>query len=333
VQRMRSEGEQNKGEQEMINRDNYHLRRAYLAYLAETKRRDTHTICQHKSALKRLLEWADSISFYEAYKLKPSFPAYVASQGLAVKTQEGIVTVARLFFEWLKKYKPEQTSKLTPLWMETFSVKRLPADEEHQAYTIEQIEKLVGNYKSTPYFVRAKGALALLFLSGMRIGAMVTMPISALDLTSRTVRQWPSLGVETKQRKKATTFLLDIPGLFGAVEKWDRIVRGQFSGDALWFAKLNINGNVLEANGGSSKSRQQSFIVSLRRLCEMEDIPYLSPHKIRHGHAVYALKLCQDIADLKAVSMNLMHKDISTTDGIYGILSRGDVQSRIEALK
>ena len=61
-------------------------------------------------------------------------------------------------------------------------------------------------------------------------------------------------------------------------------------------------------------------------------LPYHSPHKFRHGHAVYALKLARDIAELKAVSQNLMHANISTTDGIYGILSEADVREKIALL-
>jgi hypothetical protein len=54
--------------------------------------------------------------------------------------------------------------------------------------------------------------------------------------------------------------------------------------------------------------------------------------KFRHGHAVYALKLTKDIAELKAVSQNLMHANLSTTDGIYGMLSEMDVKRQIEGL-
>ncbi len=47
---------------------------------------------------------------------------------------------------------------------------------------------------------------------------------------------------------------------------------------------------------------------------------------------MYALKLAKDIAELKAVSQNLMHANISTTDGIYGMLSENDVREQIGSL-
>ena len=54
----------------------------------------------------------------------------------------------------------------------------------------------------------------------------------------------------------------------------------------------------------------------MRRLCEKAGVPYEPPHKLRHGHAVYALKCAQDVADLKAVSQNLMRASPTTTDSM-----------------
>jgi hypothetical protein len=56
------------------------------------------------------------------------------------------------------------------------------------------------------------------------------------------------------------------------------------------------------------------------------------PHKFRHGNAVYSLKMAKDIQALKAVSQNLMHSNISITDGVYGILSDNDVKGQIALL-
>jgi len=55
-------------------------------------------------------------------------------------------------------------------------------------------------------------------------------------------------------------------------------------------------------------------------------LPYHSPHKFRHGHAVYVLSMAKDVAALKAVSQNLMHENLTITDGVYGVLSDTDVK-------
>jgi site-specific recombinase XerD len=60
---------------------------------------------------------------------------------------------------------------------------------------------------------------------------------------------------------------------------------------------------------------------------ERVGLPYHSPHKFRHGHAVYALKMAKKgVFALKAVSQNLMHENLSITDGIYGIMAETDVK-------
>jgi len=61
-------------------------------------------------------------------------------------------------------------------------------------------------------------------------------------------------------------------------------------------------------------------------------LTYHSPHKFRHGFAVYSLKKAQDMGDFKAISQNMMHSNLSVTDGIYGIFSEEEVKNRITGL-
>ena len=65
---------------------------------------------------------------------------------------------------------------------------------------------------------------------------------------------------------------------------------------------------------------------------EKVNLAYHSPHKFRHGFAVYSLKHAKDISQLKAISQNLMHENISITDGIYGGLSDADIKEQITSL-
>jgi site-specific recombinase XerC len=56
------------------------------------------------------------------------------------------------------------------------------------------------------------------------------------------------------------------------------------------------------------------------------------PHKFRHGNAVYGIKNSKDIPALKAVSQNLMHANLSVTDGVCGVLSGMDIKGEIAEL-
>ena len=79
-------------------------------------------------------------------------------------------------------------------------------------------------------------------------------------------------------------------------------------------------------------ARAQPFAHGLRRMCERAGVPYRSPHKLRHSHAVYALERCDTVADLKAVSQNLMHESLVTTHSIYSVLQGTSVGQRIAQL-
>jgi site-specific recombinase XerC len=61
-------------------------------------------------------------------------------------------------------------------------------------------------------------------------------------------------------------------------------------------------------------------------------LPYHSPHKFRHGNAVYSIKHAKPVPELKAISQNLMHSNLSITDGIYGILTKEDQKNYITKL-
>jgi len=70
----------------------------------------------------------------------------------------------------------------------------------------------------------------------------------------------------------------------------------------------------------------------MRQLCDLAGVPYKRPHALRHGHAVWALSNAGSVADLKAVSQNLMHRSLLTTDEIYGILTETDTRDRVTHL-
>lgn len=205
--------------------------------------------------------------------------------------------------------------------------------KEHEAVTIEEIRAIakapVQNLKEK----RIRAAAVLWFLSGIRIGAFVTLPIKALDVENLSIKQWPKLGVRTKFRKHATTYLLKIPELLIVVKEWDEYVRSNLSEDHPWFANISPEtGEIDRENYIIGKNRDSGARKDLREWMSKVNLTYHSPHKFRHGFAVFTLKLAKDVGELKAISQNLMHANISITDGIYGILSDSDVKTKITNL-
>jgi integrase len=167
----------------------------------------------------------------------------------------------------------------------------------------------------------------------MRIGAFVTLPLSCVDIARRRILQLPEHGVQTKNDKAAVTFLLPIPDLLAIVQDWhDYLCKHPGSGTMAFYPSLTNEGMGSKASrvsagliSGGYTGRAYAFRKGLELLCDRAGLPFLSAHKLRHGHGVYGVKKAKDVAQLKAISQNLMHANIGITDGIYGKLAEEDL--------
>ena len=323
----------------MINRNNYRDVKQYLRYLEEVRRLDAKTLDKRWLWLRLLLEWADDLPLSRAPRKRPSFPIWLeglrrdsGKQRLAHRTRKEVCGIARMFFAWANGNKSRTYAACKPAWRDTL----VPGKDkqaqitEHEAWDISDIRQVMQIEPASLVEERDRAALTFLFLSGMRVGAFVSLPILAVDLAQRRVRQWPSLGVRTKFNKPNTSFLLHIPDLLAVVRAWDTRVRAALPETARWYAAVN----PLTAELIDPKTTNRRSVISrgLTHLANLAGVRYYSPHKVRHGHAVYALKQARDLADMKAISQNLSHSDMRTTESIYAVLGPEDVGDKIGQL-
>ncbi|MCJ7739503.1 MAG: site-specific integrase [Anaerolineae bacterium] len=327
----------------MINRHNYLSAKAYLTYLAEVAQLKASSIGRYWSYLRHLLLWADEVPFDHAPDIRPTFSQYLASvqprgetTSLASPTLKKMVNTTKRFFGWAKVNYPAEFRSLPDRWVDALRPPRTAEPAPVHVYvTLDEVLQLASLDIDETNLARRRdqAAAAFLYISGMRAGAFGSLPLAALDVAARTVNQWPSLGVKTKNGKAATTYLLEIPELIDVVARWDTFIRKQLPPGGMWYTPtLSRFGRQVLSENPSGKNRNVAVAKRMRKLFAAADLPYKSPHKFRHGHAVYALQHAQTMADYKAVSMNLMHEDIRVTDGIYAILAGGEVRQRIAAL-
>jgi integrase len=330
-------------ERGVIRRSNFLLVRRYLQDLGEVYQLSGSSLGRYRFYLRHLLLWAGEMPFQQVVKLRPAFPSYVNNlpgrngEGLlASVTQKKIIEVGKRFFTWGKQNHPKEFGYLTTTWLESLRSPRVrDSNDEHEYVSLEEVLQLIAIPHDEDDFalLRDKAAAAMLFISGARASAFTTLPISAVDLPARTVRQWPELGVATKNGKRATTYLLPIPELLSVVQKWDDVVRSKLPSTIPWYLPITSQwGSQSLAHVEPGKNRHQALDKRLRRLFELAGLRYKSAHKFRHGHAVYGLLKAQTMADYKAVSMNLMHNDIKITDSIYAPILSEEVKDRIAKL-
>ena len=320
----------------MILRENWKDGQKHLEYRRSVHQDTKRTLQTRGSALQLLLVWAGEKALTRAPELRPAYPEFLARQRrdgnpLARGTQETWLSMAKIYFQWAMAAHPRRYRRVTTLWLDSLRPARAKGHrKERQAYGLQDVRAILAIEDERLGVRRVQAATAMLFLSGARIGAFVTLPISAVDVARRQIQQWTDLGVRTKFSKSATTFLLDIPDLLAVVARWDALVRQELPAEAMWYP--NITGARIKAIEGTtlqSPYRSRSYYRGLRLLCERAGVTYLSPHKLRHGHVMHALQNAKTPADWKAISQNVMHSGLGTTDEIYGILKDEDIAGRI----
>jgi site-specific recombinase XerD len=322
----------------MINRNNWKDTKEFLAYMKDVRQVDDKTVLRARTFLRHVLEWADDVPFSKAPEVSPSFPIYLTqlARKITPATMKKTCDYARLFFQYLKKSRPRRMDDVSFLWIDAIKPPRAVGIQSrvtaHEFYSLEDMLKIAAVRVNSLREERDRAAACFLFLSGMRLDAFLSLPMQCVDLVQALVRQEPEFGVRTKNHKAAVTALLDIAELYQVVRNWDNLVRDRLPAGSMWYAMVNRDSDRLVYSGEASEHLQKSFRDGLHVICENAGVTYKSPHKFRHGHTVFAMKRVKNMAELKAVSQNLMHKNVSTTDGIYGNLVQDDVHQLIRSL-
>lgn len=327
----------------MIHRQNWLDVQKYLTYQIEVKQVAEATANAQWSRLRHLIEWSDDIPFDKAIRRRPTFPAYaealLSERGTPFSASHlaALFKTCRAFLLWARQEYPIRYKSLEQNWIHSLRTSRGRSESAtlvtRKLYSLDDVLQLVSVPAETTAQCRLRAGIAFLYLSGMRIGAFVTLPIKCVNLAQYQVIQDPSEGVHTKNSKAEKTYLLNIPELMAIVREWDQTVRAALPADAYWYAHLSRFGELTtDRPRGNRDEMRHDFRDSLEALCLKAGVEYLSPHKLRHGFAVYALKRAKTVAQLKAVSQNLMHSNMGITDGIYGKLVEDDMRDIISGL-
>ncbi|OQA22707.1 MAG: site-specific tyrosine recombinase XerC [Chloroflexi bacterium ADurb.Bin360] len=335
---------------QLINRNNYHDILAYLSHCERVRHNGAETVKRKRGLLRHLLEWARDTPFPEAPGIPSHFANYLDSIGqngqsrsddksgpLSPETKKKALEESiRLFKFYLRKDPQRYKSRIiTDEWLASLKVvQKHDRIAEHEFYTLDEVECLVTSspQQDTLTEIRIRAAIALLFLSGMRVGALVTMPLKAFDPRAPhpVIWQWGLYGVETKFDRPITTFLLrNLPSLTTHVLQWDDIVRTNCPDGTLWFTALSRDGTSLLHDAKPGRSRDDAIRKGLHQLCEQTGIPYRHPHCLRHGHIVYAMKRASNMEDMVAIAQNIGHEDVTTTLRVYGRLTQTNLQDTI----
>jgi site-specific recombinase XerD len=327
----------------MIVRQNWLDLNSYLDYHEHTLLRSLKTIARKHNYLHHLLEWAEATPFPAVAAIKPVFSAYLLvlrigkmEAPLSPAGMKRTCAEAQNFFRWMAVFEGSRYKSIDPLWIEPLRPPhRYDVQSELQELVYFSPDEVLALCELQPERLieqRDQAAAAFLFLSGMRIDAFVSLPIRGVDLVRMRVKQLPKWGVRTKNHKAAITFLYQIPKLLTIVQAWDLLVRSELDVNSPWYAYLSTDGRGFDGTLEASAYRRQDFARGLKHLCKQAEIAYRSPHAFRHGHGVFGVQHARNVEELKAVSQNMMHKALTTTDSMYGNPHGENVRSVITSL-
>lgn len=326
----------------MINRGNWKLFKKYLLYRQEVEQVSIKTLRNEETWLSHVLQWADEKPLRNAPKIRPTFPQYlltVRSNGrkkpLSSSYMKKLVRAAHRFFSWLSTHQKGHRA-LDAEYLDTLNAPKISeAPKEREHVSLEEIKAISKAPVRSTKERRIRAAAVFLWLSGMRVGAFASLPLDAVDLEKLEIKQWPSLGVRTKNSKYGTTTLLKVPELLHVVREWDQEIRKVLPTRGLWFSPLLPSTGELDLTATVEtigENRSRIVTRNLKPWLDRVGLPYHSPHKFRHGHALYVKKRAKSFPDLEALKENLMHSDVQVTDSMYGLFGKDDVKERLHGL-
>lgn len=322
---------------------NLRIKRKYLLWLADAKGCSTATVDRAAASIDRYEKFNNGGDFGALHAEKArAFKRHLdaarnAATGrpLAASTIDGTLRDLKAFFSWLAD-QPGYRSKILHSDSAYFSPSRRLAKSARGGTwkphpSPEQVHHVLRNMPSATVIQRRDRAiLAMLFLTGARDGALITLRLRNVDLASACVH-FEGPDIETKFGKVSTTWFFPVGGnVERNLVEWTEELRRDllFGPDDPLFPKQTVGIGV---NGGFEAQGLDrapwASAAAVREICKRAftgaGLPVFTPHLIRKTLVDMTREHCLDPEMFKAWSQNLSHEDVMTTFRNYGTVAPG----------
>lgn len=319
-----------------FNEENERIKRRYLQYLREAKRRDMITVDKAATAILR---------FEKSTGYKP-FKRFHIEQAIAFKnrlsnetnartnaplskaTVDSTLRMVKAFIHWLAG-QPGYKSRISYADADYFNLNAKDARIAHTAReeifpTPEQCCHAFAQMPSaTPLQRRDKALFAFIMLTGARDGAIASMRLKHVDLVENCVYQ-DARDVNTKFAKTFTTWFFPVENTYlETVQDWIAYLRQEElfgPSDALFpKPKMGLKDGSFAALGLSREtySNAGKLRTIVKEAFTNAGLPPFAPHSFRKTLGLMANEHCKTPEQFKAWSLNLGHENIATTLSAY----------------
>ena len=239
----------------------------------------------------------------------------------------------KVFFCWLSKqsgYKKMDQTAIDYLNLSKAEARIATQPKSVKFPSLEQIRSVIENIKGdSEVEMRDKALVSLIYLTGARISAAMTLSMRCFDREKLTIDQDPKLGVKTKFSKRFVSSLIPFSykeplRYFVAWFDYLENRKGFKPTDPIFPATKIDNGkdNLSYFNTGKVEPLFWKSSSSPRKIFEKRflqaGVPYYHPHTLRHLLVQEISKLPLTEEQKKAVSQSFGHENIGTTFGSYG---------------
>jgi integrase len=314
-----------------LNAKNERIKRDYRIFLKEADGKAEGTIEQIMKAIERYEAFSRRADFGTFDQRKAvRFKEHMVAGALAKATILSTVTALKRFLGWLGQQSGHRSrirrTDIEYLNLADRDVRAAKAPADRAVPSLDQVRRAFAAMPAETLVDRRNRAiLALLGLTGIRDGALISLKLKHFSETDCRILQNPN-EVSTKNAKRIDTFLIDIaPEMRTALIDWKRCLLEEelFSpGDPL-FPKTAIghDSNDCFVVTGLARKRwagAQPVRDIVRAAFEAAGLPYFHPHTFRHMLVEQAYRLCRTPEEFKAWSQNFGHEDVLTTLRSYG---------------
>lgn len=323
------------------NEKNERLKRRFLEYRQYARQLSGKSLDRELAALERFDVWNSRRDFGKFHiEWAMGFRTHLeqakgaSGKPLGKSTTRAILATLREFTLWLSQQDGFR-SRIRAADADYFNLSRRDEAEARAAPTrpapsIKQAQRALAKMPAiTPRAMRDKAVFSLLCLTGVRVGALITLRIKHVNLDEKSVTQNPR-EVATKFGKSIDTFFAQgFPEAEAALAAWMAYLDNEaFCGpdDPLFPATAIVpqSNTGFSAEGfarGPWKSTEPVRKI-VNEAFAAANLDAFGPHAFRHMLARHAAKTCTSVAELVANSQNLGHTDVLTTLRSYGQISR-----------
>jgi integrase/recombinase XerC len=274
------------------------LTQNFLKYLRYEKGFSNHTIKSYKEDLENFFEFLKNEKIEDIkslnYSVLTGYITFLGKKGFKASTIERKIASLKTFFKYLvkKKFISKNPAELIS---SPKKQKRLPSVLE-----VGEIFDLINIIpEDSPFSVRNKAMIMLLYASGLRVSELTGLNLGDLDLKNGLVR---ILGKGKKYR------IVPVGNKTKAILYKYFLYRREFQprGEALFVTK----------SGKRIQDRMVRYIINVY-INELAIQKKVSPHTLRH---TFATHLLDNGANIRVIQEMLGHSSLSTTQ-IYTHLS------------